>query len=100
MVYLQCALLLHGWCHVKKLPPWRVLRTLYNHALCQSLHAKRHAQDACVFSCNLPSALLAERPGTFTCYNGNTGVERIPKQETAQKVDPGENNYPAAPAGM
>ena len=32
------------------------------------------------------------------CYCGNTGVERIRKQESAQKVDPGEENYLAAPA--
>ena len=31
---------------------------------------------------------------------GNTGVERIPKSESAQKVDPGEENSPAAPAGI
>ena len=30
----------------------------------------------------------------------NTGVERIPKSESAQKVDPGEENSPAAPAGI
>ena len=29
-----------------------------------------------MFSCNLPPALLAEWPGFFTCYCGNTGVER------------------------
>ena len=54
------------------------------------------------FSCNLPLALLAEWPGSFTCYCGNTGVERIPKYESAQKVDPGEweKNSPAAPAGF
>ena len=28
------------------------------------------------------------------------GVERIPKLESAQKVDPGEENSPAAPAGI
>ena len=28
------------------------------------------------------------------------GVERIPKYESAQKVDPGEENSPAAPAGI
>ena len=27
-----------------------------------------HTQDACVFSCNLPPALLAEWQGSFTCY--------------------------------
>ena len=28
------------------------------------------------------------------------GVERIPKWESAQKVDPGEENSPATPAGI
>ena len=32
------------------------------------------------------------------CYCGNTGVERIRKQESAQKVDPGEENYLTVPA--
>ena len=49
----------------------------------------------CVFSCNLPLSLLAQIPGIFTCYCGNpgrvwvVGVERIPKQKSAQTVDPG-----------
>ena len=53
---------------------------------------------ACIFSSNLPTALLATWPGTFMCYFGNTGVERILKQESAQKGDPGEENSPADPA--
>ena len=28
------------------------------------------------------------------------GVERIPKLESAQKVDPGEENSPTAPTGI
>ena len=32
-----------------------------------------------MFSCNLSPALLAQWPGSFTCYCGNTGEERIPK---------------------
>ena len=54
-----------------------------------------------MFSCNLPPALLAEWAGSFTHCCGNTGVERIPKVsiESAQKVDPGEENPHAAPAG-
>ena len=31
-----------------------------------------------VFSCNLPSALLAEWPGSFVCYCSDTGVDWIP----------------------
>ena len=50
-------------------------------------------------SWNEPSALWAEWPGFFTCYGSNTGVKRIPTQESAQKVNPGEENSPAAPAG-
>ena len=37
------------------------------------LHAKPHTYGVCVFSCNLPPARLAEWPGSFTCYCGNTG---------------------------
>ena len=43
------------------------------------------------------------RPSTSTLtqlLNYDTGVERIPKQESAQKVDLGEENSPAAPAGI
>ena len=93
--------LLHGWCQAKLLPSRRtfcVHRTTMRQ-LTASLHSKPDMQGACVFSRSLPPAPLAERPGSFTCFCGNTGVERIPKLETAQKVDPGEENYPGAPAG-
>ena len=56
-----------------------------------SLYSKIHA---CVFNCNLPPAFLAEWPEPFTCYCGNTGVEQVAKQESAQKVDPGQENAP------
>ena len=56
------------------------MRSVYTIQPCtMSLHAKRHTKGACVFSSNLPPARLAEWPGSFTCYCGNTGVERIPK---------------------
>ena len=51
----------------------------------------------CVFSCNLPPALLAEQLGSSICYCGNMGVEWILKEESAQKIDHGEENYPTAP---
>ena len=65
--------LLHGRCHVKKsfcLGAFSAHRTTMHHAT--SLHAKQHTQGACVYSCNMPPALLAEWPGSFTCYCGNT----------------------------
>ena len=40
-----------------------------------------------MFSCNLPSALSAKQPGSFTYQN-----------KSAQKVDYGKENSPSAPA--
>ena len=37
----------------------------------------------CVFRCNLPPALLADWPGSFTCHCGNTGLERTPNKSHA-----------------
>ena len=53
----------------------------------------------CMFKRNLPPAHLAEWPGSFMCHCCNTGVERLLKQESEQKVDSGEENFPTAPAG-
>ena len=39
-----------------------------------SLHRLPWVKIVCVFRCNLPPALLAEWPGSFTCHCGNTGV--------------------------
>ena len=39
-----------------------------------SLHTKPHMLGACVFSWNLPLALLAKWLGSFTCYCSNMGV--------------------------
>ena len=69
------------------------------HQLTMSLNSKPHTYGAYVFRCNLPLAPLAEWPGSFTCYCGKTGVERIPKWESAQKAEPGEKKSPAASAG-
>ena len=81
MVYLQRW---HGWCHVKMLPSRRVLCTPYNHAPRHFMQSHIRKVHAC-FSCNLPPARLAGWPGSFTCYCGNTGVERMPKKDSAQK---------------
>ena len=56
----------------------QVLCTLYNCAPCHFTQCHIHL-GACVFSCNLPPALLAEWPGSFMCYCSKTGVERILK---------------------
>ena len=38
-----------------------------------------------MFSCNLPSALLAEWPGSFMCSCDNMGVERIPRWVSTER---------------
>ena len=84
--------LLHGWCQVKLWPSQRKFCV-------HTTHSKPHTLDACVFSCNLPPALLAEWSGAFTCCCSIEGVEQLLEWDSAQKVDPGEDNSPAAPSG-
>ena len=62
--------LLHGWCHVQRLPSWCKLCAHHTtmHQFTVSLHSNVHRLDVCVFSCNLPPALLAEWPGSVTGY--------------------------------
>ena len=73
--------LLHGWCHMQLMPSWCTfcLHHTTMHQFKASCHATPRMYCACVFSCNLPPTLLAEWLGSFTCYCGNMGVERIPK---------------------
>ena len=39
-----------------------------------------------MFRCNLPPALLAELPGSFTCHYANTGMEQTPKKSQHTKL--------------
>ena len=45
-------------------------------------------KGVCVFRLNLPPALLADWPGSFTCHCGNTGVERTPNKSQHRKLTP------------
>ena len=47
-----------------------------------------------MFRCNLPPALLAEWPGSFKCYCGNTGVERTPRKSQNTKLTPEREIFP------
>ena len=42
-------------------------------------------KGVCVFRCNLPTALSAEWPRSFTCHCGNTGVEWTPNKSKHRK---------------
>ena len=66
-----------------------------SHTLCldSGIHSPlwlRWVKGVCVSRCNLPPALLAEWPGSFTRQN----------KESAHAVNSGEENSPAAPAGI
>ena len=44
------------------------------------------AEGVCALRCNLPPALLAEWPGSFTCHCSDTGVERVPDRSQHTKL--------------
>ena len=46
----------------------------------------RLVKGVCVFRCNLPPALFAKWPGSFTCHCGNTGMERTPNKSQHTKL--------------
>ena len=48
----------------------------------------------CMFRCNLPPALLAKWPGSFTCHCGNTGVEQTTNKSQHTKLTLEEKNLP------
>ena len=68
--------------------------TMHHVTSCKATYVK-----CCMFSHNLPPALLAEWLGSFTCYCGNTGWNGD-RNESAQKVDPWEEISPTAHAGI
>ena len=54
----------------------------------------RWVKGVCVFRCNLPPALLAERLVSFTCHCGNTGVKRAPNKSQHTKLTLEKNILP------
>ena len=74
--------------------PWRVACELVSWSptpLCQDSGTVSPlwlcwVKDVCVFRCNLPPALLAEWPGSFTCPCSNPGVERTPNKSQHTKM--------------
>ena len=87
----------NSWCHVKPMRKTWCKFCVHPSAMHQftvSFHSKSHRYGCIVFSCHLLPTLLAEWLGSFTCYCSNTGVEWIPKWESARKVVPGDENSP------
>ena len=50
--------------------------------------------------CKLPSALLAEWPGSFTCHCGNAGMERTPNKNQYRKITLEKNILPPLLPGI
>ena len=75
-------------------------RSVYTIQPCHFMQSHTDTQGACVFSCNLPPALLVEWPGYFTCYCGNTGVERIPKRRVSTESWPSAEKKILPPQGF
>ena len=76
------------WCSLTScvdLVDWEV-PTVCQHSGIVSPLRLRWVTGLCVFSCNLPSALLAEWPGSFTCQCGNPGVERTQNKSQHKKL--------------
>ena len=56
----------------------------------------RWVEGVCLFRCNLPHALLAKWPGSFTCHCSNTGVEQTSNKSQHRNLT-GEENSPSTP---
>ena len=84
----------------------QVLCTSYNHAPCHIMRSHIRKVYACLaVTCHLhfwqnDQDLLRGTAVTRGVGGGGGGGERIPKIESAQKVDPGEENSPAAQTGI
>ena len=50
--------------------------------------------------CNLPAALSAEWPGSFTCHCGNTGVERTLNKSQLARLTLEKKTLPPLPSGF
>ena len=66
----------------------------------QSTPTLIQAMGVCVFRCNLPPALLAERLGSFTCHCGNTEEERTPNKNQHTKITLEKKNLPSLLPGF
>ena len=94
-------LLRHGWCTTRncchfdaKFSIWYTIQRPCTSLQCHFIQCYIDRVQVCWTATDLPPALLpADCPGSFTCYCGNTGVERI-RNKSAQKVDKGEENSP------
>ena len=60
----------------------------------------RWAKSVCTFRCNLPPALLAEWPGSFTCHCSNPDLEWTPNKSQHAKLTPEKKILPTLLPGF
>ena len=96
MVYLQRW---HGWCHKDLLPSRRVLWTPYNHALCHFMQSHIRKVYACLaVTCHLH--FWQNDRGLLHATGVTRGWNRYQNKSQHRKLTLGEENSPAAPAGI
>ena len=88
------------WCHVKRYAAVQASSVYTIQPCTMSFHAKPHTWSAYVFSCNLPPALLAEWPGSFTCYCGNTVWNRYQNKSQHRKLTLEKKFFPPLLQGL
>ena len=102
MVYWQRSVGV-AWLVPREMLPFRRRFCVHHstmHQVIVSLHSKPHRQGVCVFSSNLPPALLAEWPGSFTCYCGNTGVDGYRNKSQHRKLTQEKKIFPPLLPGL
>ena len=57
-------------------------------------------KGVCMFRCNLPLVLLAQWPGSFMCYCGNTGVDRALNKSQHTELTLEKNIFLLLPLGF
>ena len=88
-----------GWCHIKLLPSQHVLCTPYNYAPCHFMQSHIHKVHAClVVTCHQHYWQNDQDLLRATAVKQGRGSYQ--NKESSQKVDPGEENYPTARAGI
>ena len=96
MVYLQRW---HGWCHMKLLPSRRVLCTPYNHAPCHFMQGHIRKVYACLaVTCHLH--FWRNDRGHLRATAVTRGWNGYRNKSQHRKLTLGEENSPAAPAGI
>ena len=89
-MYLQCW---HGWCHMKRLPSWRVLCTPYNHTPCHFMQSHIHKVHAYIaVTCHL--YFWQNDQGLLRATEVTQGWNRYQNKSQHRKLTPEKKTLP------